>query len=112
MTDRPKFSSLDGSQDLPKDNFNLPSSSWQWKTEWSSNENSFNQVILKVFLYQKRIKTGFTCTNFFLKKGWEYAIDFPTDFRQQFFPLACVRRRKWTRTRIFKEYDQFLNVSF
>jgi hypothetical protein len=30
-------------------------------------------------------------------EGWMYAIDFPREYRERNFPLACVRRRQWRR---------------
>ena len=45
-----------------------------------------------------------------LSKGWEYAVDFPAQYYPKSFISACVRRRKWTRIRVFNEYNKFIKV--
>lgn len=43
-------------------------------------------------------------------KGWEYAIDFPATYHPNPSVSSFVRRRKWTRNRIFVTYNQFIKV--
>jgi len=84
FTDRSKFSSQDGLVDLPKENFCLPSSSWEWNSEWLHEVN--------------------------VSDGWEYALDFPNVFRPAYFAGCCVRRRKWSRSCKFTKTGEWLEI--
>ncbi len=46
-----------------------------------------------------------------MQQGWEYAYDFPTKYYPNPFATACVRRKKWMRTRIFNAYNKFVKVN-
>ncbi|CAF0910386.1 unnamed protein product, partial [Brachionus calyciflorus] len=83
-TDRPHFSSREGDQNLPKESFKLPSSNWTWKTDWNYELNASD--------------------------GWEYAVDFPSNYHPDISVTSFVRRRKWMRNRIFTTYHQFIKI--
>ncbi|UYV80598.1 TECPR1, partial [Cordylochernes scorpioides] len=89
-TDRPQFSSEHGLENLPKSKFQLPSSSWQWETEWAIEDNLEGQPLDP--------------------EGWTYAFDFPANFGPSKHWNSMVRRRKWFRYRRFIAMDSWASI--
>ncbi|XP_035211237.1 tectonin beta-propeller repeat-containing protein 1-like isoform X2 [Stegodyphus dumicola] len=80
-TDRPQWSNMDGLASLPKENFHLPSKSWEWEGDWYVEDNLEGQPLEP--------------------EGWTYAADFPATYGPNKSWNSCVRRRKWIRYRRF-----------
>ncbi|GFU35560.1 tectonin beta-propeller repeat-containing protein 1 [Nephila pilipes] len=80
-TDRPHWSSADGLVSLPQENFQLPSTSWEWEEEWYVEDNLDGQPLEP--------------------EGWTYAVDFPASYSPNSNWNSVVRRRKWIRYRRF-----------
>ena len=82
-TDRPNFSNKEGTKELSKDSFELPSSNWQWKDhDWQIDE-------------------------------WQYAADFSLDdkyFTKDKTMLSMVRKRKYTRTAYYSKLDEWVEI--
>ncbi len=76
-TDRPRFSTPDGTRGRDKDAVKLPSMAWRWEGEWYVDTNFGGKELDK--------------------QGWTYAIDFPADYSAKKSFSSCVRRRKWIR---------------
>ena len=43
-SDRWHFSSEDGLREMPKEDFRLPTSNWEWEGDWSVDENFAGQI--------------------------------------------------------------------
>ena len=78
-TDRAHFSCADGTLPLPKEDFKLPSKSWQWESDWYVDDNIEGEPLEP--------------------EGWSYAIDFPMTFTSDKRWNSLVRRRRWLRYR-------------
>ncbi|XP_067143428.1 tectonin beta-propeller repeat-containing protein 1 isoform X2 [Centruroides vittatus] len=89
-TDRPHFSSEDGLTELPKENFQLPSPSWQWEEDWYIEDSLDGQPL------------GI--------EGWTYSVDFPLHYGPSKKWNSMVRRRKWVRYRKFIAMDNWTLV--
>lgn len=86
-TDRPHWSSEDGLHELLKENFQLPSSSWQWEDDWNI-EDSLDGQPLEI-------------------EGWTYSVDFPLRYGPSKKWNSMIRRRKWVRYRKFIAMDNW-----
>ncbi len=66
-TDRPKFSSLDGSTSLPMEGFHLPSPAWEWTNDWTHEQSPTDVIefIIESFLFKKKFNFLFV----YLLKG-------------------------------------------
>ena len=90
-TDRPNFSTIDGTIARPKSGVKLPSLAWQWESEWYVDSN-FNGKTLD-------------------KQGWTYAVDFPAQYSAAKGLTSCVRRRRWIRYRRYAATDSWSAVA-
>jgi hypothetical protein len=70
-TDRAKWSNREGTKEQTKESFTLPSG-WSWEGDW--------YVVAE---------PG--------SEGWEYAVDFTSNFHAKKSSFDCVRRRLWRR---------------
>jgi len=87
--DRPAWSDQDGKIELPREKFKLPGEGWHWDGEWRVAKDGRGD-----------------------EQGWEYALDFfRKDFHSPGNKTDVVRRRKWTRTCIYKYPSEASPVS-
>lgn len=87
FTDRWAWSSKNGKIHLPKDSFELSSTSWVWEGDWFVDESIDCDI-----------------------EGWEYAIDFPATYHKQPGRFAFARRRKWSRNRKFVGFNKWNKI--
>ncbi len=73
--ERAHWSDLNGLMNIPKDSFKLPGKDWEWEDIW--------------YVEKQR---EFTDDN-----GWQYAVDFGSNFHGTKALFDVVRRRKWIR---------------
>ena len=90
-TDRPNFSSIDGTIARPKNGVKLPSLAWQWEMEWY-------------------VDCNFNGKNLDKQQGWTYAVDFPAQYSASKAFTSCVRRRRWIRYRRYAATDSWSAV--
>ncbi|XP_041830326.1 tectonin beta-propeller repeat-containing protein 1 [Melanotaenia boesemani] len=89
-SDRWQWSDVTGLQHQPLDSFQLPSSSWEWESDWYIDENFEGEPTEK--------------------GGWTYAIDFPATYTKDKKWNSCVRRRRWLRYRRYKAMDTWAKI--
>ncbi|CAG0899077.1 unnamed protein product [Darwinula stevensoni] len=75
-TDRPPWSDVTGTAALSKDSVKIPSSKWQWVSDWRVDYHTPGGVD---------------------KEGWQYALDFPASYHAEKGLTDYVRRRRWYR---------------
>ncbi|KAI1285473.1 Tectonin beta-propeller repeat-containing protein 1 [Halotydeus destructor] len=75
-TDRPMWSDKSGKTELQKDDVRLPSSSWQWTSDWLIDYTTSGGVD---------------------ESGWQYAVDFPFEYHPEKSFTDYARRRRWHR---------------
>jgi len=80
-TDRPPFSNYEGTKSTPKESFVLPSSSWQWKSDWIIDEWQYSP-------------------DFSLEK------QFSTEKNM----ISMVRKRRYHRTAYYAKFDQWVEL--
>ena len=73
--ERSHWSDQNGMMSLPKDSFKLPGRDWEWEDIWHVEK-------LPEFTDQE---------------GWQYGIDFNSNFHGTKGIFDAVRRRKWVR---------------
>ena len=78
-TDRPHWSSVDGTRESSRESVDLATMAWAWDEEWHIDQ-VFGGVHLAL-------------------GGWTYAVDFPADYHPKKGFTSCVRRRRWIRHR-------------
>eukprot|EP00795_Rhopilema_esculentum_P009346 gene9346-17049_t len=86
VTDRPAWSSEDGTKNTPKESFEVEAH-WQWENDWFKDQS-----------------------NEFDTEGWQYAIDFPRTFSKNRGKFSFVRRCKWSRYKCFKDFGKWIRV--
>jgi Zinc finger, C3HC4 type (RING finger) len=79
VTDREVWSNLDGTEEVTRDSFALPSAHWRWVSDWEIDPT-----------YGDR-------------NGWQYAFDFKSKWSPHKTAFDFVRRRRWIRTRIMRD---------
>ncbi|XP_068610412.1 tectonin beta-propeller repeat-containing protein 1 [Brachionichthys hirsutus] len=89
-SDRWQWSDVTGLQHQPQDSFRLPSSSWEWESDWYVDENFEGEPTEK--------------------GGWSYAIDFPATYTKDKKWNSCVRRRRWLRYRRYNAMDTWAKI--
>ncbi|XP_054454751.1 tectonin beta-propeller repeat-containing protein 1 [Anoplopoma fimbria] len=89
-SDRWQWSDVTGLQHQPLDNFQLPSTSWEWEGDWYADENLEGEPTEK--------------------GGWTYAIDFPATYTKDKKWNSCVRRKRWLRYRRYKAMDTWAKI--
>jgi len=89
-TDRPRFSSIDGTLERSPETIHPPTMAWTWDDDWHI-ETLFNGHQLQM-------------------GGWTYAVDFPAEYYEKKGFTSCVRRRKWIRNRIYVAINSWSSV--
>ncbi|XP_037079474.1 tectonin beta-propeller repeat-containing protein-like [Pollicipes pollicipes] len=89
-TDRPHYSSKDGTECREFNGICLPSLGWQWEGPW----------VVDGTLDGTPLET----------EGWTYAVDFPATFSAQKRFTSCVRRRHWVRYRRYVAVSSWSSV--
>ena len=110
-TDRPHFSSEDGTTESTKNSIALPSECWEWESDWQI-ETLFEGQVLDPEVCSLTNQNG---QNFeyvmYFNQGWTYAVDFPARYHSEKSWKSCVRRRKWFRTRRFIAFNKWHRIS-
>lgn len=89
-TDRPKWSSKNGLEDLPKESFKMPSKNWVWENEWFVEDNIDGEPL------------GV--------EGWTYSVDFPMEYGPERKWNSLVRRRKWLRHMRYVALNRWVSI--
>ncbi|KAM6957068.1 tectonin beta-propeller repeat-containing protein 1 [Aplochiton taeniatus] len=89
-TARWPWSDVMGINSQPLQSFRLPSLSWEWEGDWYVDQSCGGDPA----------ETG----------GWEYAVDFPTNFSIDKKWNSCVRRRRWIRYRRYKAHTTWAKI--
>ncbi|XP_075035775.1 tectonin beta-propeller repeat-containing protein 1 isoform X1 [Mixophyes fleayi] len=89
-SDRWQWSDITGLKQQQLDNFELPSSHWEWESDWYVDENIGGEPTEK--------------------GGWTYAIDFPATYTKDKKWNSCVRRRRWIRYRRYKSRSSWAQI--
>ncbi|XP_034046238.1 tectonin beta-propeller repeat-containing protein 1 isoform X2 [Thalassophryne amazonica] len=89
-TDRWPWSDVTGMNPQPLHSFQLPSRSWEWEGDWYVDQTCGGELS----------QTG----------GWEYAVDFPTNFSPDKKWNSCVRRRRWIRYRRYTAQGSWAKI--
>lgn len=90
-TDRPRYSSVDGTQERSVDKIRLPSMAWQWEGDWHLDLELDGLPLSE--------------------DGWMYALDFPTTYSNKKSWNSYVRRRHWIRYRRYCAMDSWCAVA-
>ncbi|XP_029433095.1 tectonin beta-propeller repeat-containing protein 1 isoform X3 [Rhinatrema bivittatum] len=90
-SDRWQWSDVSGLKQQQLDSFQLPSSCWEWESDWYVDENIGGQPTEK--------------------GGWTYAVDFPATYLKDKKWNSCVRRRRWIRYRRYRARDTWAEIA-
>ena len=95
-TDRPPWTTEDGSRATPKSSFDLPSSDWAWQGQWLIQTPSESQEVKQLKKNRKKAKKETDAD-----EGWTYALDYSFGFHSHEQSMDTVRRRKWVRKMVY-----------
>ena len=90
FTDRCNFSSEDGSHELKKESFKLPSESWCWKTDWTFEENISDvwEILLYYMIINNYLKKNISV------KGLELCRQFQWNILLKVFSFKLCAQKK------------------